>query len=132
MWRLDLPYERPPYTLNQRLHHMQRHAIVKQIRADALRLATAAKLPRGLDHITVVLFWQVPNRIHRDTDNPVPTHKAIVDGLTEYGVTEKDSMDYVTGIMPQIVYVPKQPFRMWVDIHHGNIMKLLTELQGPL
>lgn len=132
MWRLELPYERPPFTLNQRLHYQQRAKVVRAIRDDTMRLARAAKLPRGLDHVTVILYWQVPDKRHRDTDNPVPTHKAIVDGLTEYGLTEYDSMDYVTGVMPQIVRVPKAPFRMWVDIHHGNIMKLLAELESPL
>lgn len=132
MWRLNLPYETPPMSLNKRIHYQVRAALTRQIHNDVLQLARAAKIPRGLDHVTYVLYWQVANRIRRDTDNPVPTHKAVVDALTKYGVTASDSMEHVTGVMPQIVYEPAGPFRMWMEIYHGDVRELLTQLQGPL
>lgn len=95
-WRLDLPYPRPPLTLNQRMHWAPKLQIQRQIADDVTLLAHAAKLPTGLDRVEIVLCWHARLNRRRDTDNPAPTLKAAIDALTRYGLTADDDSEHVT------------------------------------
>jgi hypothetical protein len=44
------------------------------------RLALAAKLPKQLARVEIVLHWQPSTRRHRDEDNILPTLKPLIDG----------------------------------------------------
>ncbi|MFE3060673.1 hypothetical protein [Nocardia sp. NPDC059239] len=83
---LELPWTAPPLTLNQRratkgamFAHARR---VAEVRGTVHRLAQAARLPRGLDHVTVQLHYRPRDRRRRDTDNLVATLKPACDALT--------------------------------------------------
>ncbi|MGW1679371.1 hypothetical protein [Saccharopolyspora sp. NPDC002376] len=100
-YRLALPYERPPLTANQRMHHHARARITKQVRGDAAKLARAEQVP-ALGRCTVRLVWTVTNRRRRDADNVVPTLKACADGLVDAGVVTDDVPELMTKHMPEI------------------------------
>ena len=76
-------------TANQRLHHHQRAKVVKILRHAAAMAAASQGAPK-LDraHITVRVAW--PDRRRRDVHNVMPTIKACVDGLVDYGLLPDD------------------------------------------
>lgn len=83
---LELPWTAPPLTLNQRratrgamFAHAQK---IAEVRQTVYELATAAGLPRGLDHVTVTLHYRPRDNRRRDTDNLVATAKPAYDALT--------------------------------------------------
>jgi len=104
-WTLDLPYETPPLTANQRMHHMARHRHVKALRGTTALLARAAHVP-PLGVCRVTLTWFVNTRHRRDADNIVPTLKAACDGLVDAGVVPDDTPDLMAKLMPVIEYRP--------------------------
>lgn len=106
---LWLPYARPPLTANQRLHWAAKARIVADVRRTAMLLARAAKLPRGVEHVTIELHYTPRDRRRRDPSNLMPTQKALLDGLTAgtqrhpgYGLVPDDTPDYVTETIPII------------------------------
>jgi hypothetical protein len=125
---VPLPYDRPPLSMNKRLHHMAEYRVREQIRTDVLALARFYKLPKGLDRVHVVLHWSPIVRRSRDTDNPAPTVKAIIDALKVgtpkkpgYGLVPDDDSEHVSS---GVVIHPVRPFRggwddeprMWLEI----------------
>lgn len=125
--RIDLPWARPPLTLNggrgtTRGATFAHGRKVRDVRTTMLALAAAAELPRGLDHITVQLYYRPRDRGRRDVDNLVATLKPLADALTPgrpariaktgrrlaaaligYGMVPDDTPDYMTKPMPIIV-----------------------------
>lgn len=111
---IDLPYLKPPLSLNQRMHWAPKRERVAQLRSDAIRLALYHRLPKGLDRVHIALHWQPTIRRNRDVDNPTPTLKALVDGLTAYGLTVDDDSEHVTS---GCVIDPVAPTaRLWLRI----------------
>jgi crossover junction endodeoxyribonuclease RusA len=84
---IELPWTAPPLTLNQRRATrgamFARAAKIAAVRQAAYELATAAGLPRGLDHVTVTLHYRPRDKRRRDTDNLVDTAKPCYDALTD-------------------------------------------------
>ena len=104
---LDLPYERPPLTANQRMHWAKKARIVSEVRRTAAWLARSQHLPRGVEHALISLVWVPSTQRRRDPSNLMPTQKAIVDGLVDYGLVPDDTPDYVTEVMPRIAAVQR-------------------------
>ncbi|MEJ6549861.1 hypothetical protein PQI66_09925 [Corynebacterium sp. USCH3] len=113
---MPLSFTRPPLNLNQRLHWRKKAAITRELRREAWVRARGMRL--GLyPHITVTLHWQAPDRRRRDSINPTPTHKALVDGLVDAGVIPDDTPQYVTEHMPVIhQFEPGTPASCWLEI----------------
>lgn len=103
MWELELPYDRPPLTLNQRLHWARRAKLTKELRL--LARLKGRHIP-DLESCTVELVWYVNTKHRRDTINAMPTLKALVDGLVDAEVVPDDSHEYVQTLV-RIEYVPK-------------------------
>ncbi|MCR8897281.1 hypothetical protein NWF34_10005 [Gordonia sp. GONU] len=123
--RIDLPWQSPPLTMNDRLHHRAHAREVAAIRRDVHWLAVRHRLPKGVAHVTVQLHWVPATRRRRDPINVLPTQKALVDALTAgtsrnpgYGLVPDDTPDYVTDQMP-IIHPPttaRGTVRMWVEL----------------
>jgi crossover junction endodeoxyribonuclease RusA len=84
---VPLPWLQPPLSQNQALHwteaNEQKQAIKQAVVVlvkQQLRGANADSPPIK-PPVEVVLRWTVTDRGRRDTDNPVPTLKAAIDGL---------------------------------------------------
>jgi hypothetical protein len=56
--------------------------------------------------VDVVMVWVVKDRRKRDVENPVPTLKALCDGLVDAGIVPDDTPNYMVKHMPRIVYDP--------------------------
>lgn len=103
MWEIDLPYKRPPLSLNDRMHWAQKNRITKELRM--LAKVKARGIP-DLETCHVELVWYVNDKRRRDTINPMLTLKALVDGLVDAEVIPDDSHEYVQ-TQVRIEYVPK-------------------------
>ncbi|GAA2772911.1 hypothetical protein [Saccharopolyspora taberi] len=99
-YRLDLPYQRPPLTANQRMHWARKAKITRAVRHAA---KVAARNIPALGRCTVRLVWTVTDRRRRDADNAVPTLKACADGLVDAGIVADDVPALMTKHMPEIV-----------------------------
>lgn len=103
-WEFKFDWPRPPLSLNYRLHRMAEAKIVKDVRL-AARLAVN-RLP-VMERIRVELFWFVNDKRRRDDENPVPTLKALCDGLVDAELVEDDTAEFMEKVMPRIVPRPK-------------------------
>ena len=104
-WRIKLPYEVPPLTLNKSksMHWAPKAKVIKELRELAFWQARSHKIP-PLDRVRVMIEWRVPDKRKRDVDNPVETVKPLADGLVDAGVVPDDSWQYMEGKGVEIVY----------------------------
>ncbi|WP_427422685.1 hypothetical protein [Lysinibacillus fusiformis] len=114
-WTLAIPADTVWINSNYR-NGWRRHAnLVKWWRQTAHWHATAAKLPKGLDRIYIEATFAFRDNRRRDVHNLMPTVKAAVDGLVDYGLIEDDSTKYLLG--PDLRVGDKLPSGRWLD--HG-------------
>lgn len=100
---MTLPYDRPPLSMNDRLHYRAEAKIKADLREATRWLIRHAGIP-PLNHIQVALVWTVPDRRSRDTDNPLLTAKTCVDAIVDAGVIPNDTPEYITRDMTHIIY----------------------------
>lgn len=101
---LRFEYRVPPLSLNQRLHHFEKARITREVREATVLLAR--RIP-ALGSCEVTLTWFVIDRRKRDAENPVPTLKAMCDGLVDQGVVVDDTPQYMVKHMPIIQWIDK-------------------------
>jgi Holliday junction resolvase RusA-like endonuclease len=107
-YRIDLPYQLPPLSLNQRLHHRVSAKLNKDVRAFVAQ--AAADFPEML-HAIVELHYVPKDARRRDEDNLVATLKPACDGLVDAGVVDDDTRLYMTKVMP-IIDPPDRGLRL--------------------
>lgn len=107
---LTLEYASPPLSLNYRLNRWEANRRSRALLDSATYWARAVRNVhpemRRLEPIEVTLTWVVPDRRKRDEDNPVPTLKALCDGLVLGGLVPDDTPQYMRKNMPRIEYRP--------------------------
>jgi hypothetical protein len=94
-WRIDLPCG-PLLTSNQRLHHMAKADLTKDLRGYAATLAKAAHIPL-LERVHVYAYVIPPDRRKRDPANWYPSVKAAIDGIRDAGVIPDDDAAHLVG-----------------------------------
>lgn len=92
-------WPRPPLTANQRMHHMQRARITRDVRSAA---AYAFRTFPEVGRVRVELEWVVTTSHRRDVDNIVPTLKAVCDGLVDVEIVPDDTPQFMEKVMPTI------------------------------
>ena len=102
-WTLHLPWKSPPLSLNQRMHWAVKARLTKEVRLIAK--VKARGIP-DLERCSVELVWYVTDKRRRDSINPMPTLKALVDGLVDAEVVPDDNYELVD-TQVRIEYVPK-------------------------
>lgn len=125
---LELPWTAPPLSLNDsgqtrgaRMAHARKRA---EVRGTVHRLARAAKLPRGLDHVTVQLHYRPRDNRRRDTDNLAATAKPAYDALAAgtvkhpgYGMVPDDIPLHMAKPEPEIHEAERgKPGALWLEI----------------
>ena len=121
-WTLALPYQKPPLTLNMRLHHMAKWRLEQEIQTAALVLARAQKVPM-CERISVELHWRPKTRRARDGDNLFATIKPLVDGIRKAGVISDDDSTRVVHRNP-VIHPPESA------APHGGLWLVITDLSG--
>lgn len=84
-------------SMNDRMHWAQRAKITKSYRSGARAIARMEKLPIGLKHVHITAHVHKTTRRAYDAHNLLPTLKAIIDGLVDYGLIPDDSNKHLTG-----------------------------------
>jgi len=109
-WLIDLKYDRPPLSMNDRRYWAQKAAITRDLRERAAWLFRAARIP-PLMGLSIQLVWIVPDRRDRDDDNPYATLKVVADALGPSrpghpgaGVVPKDTPEYMEKLPTRIEY----------------------------
>ena len=97
VWTLTIQSELPMLNLNQRMHWAKKAQLTKHWRALTMVNAMAADLPRNLDRIHITAHVTKPTNRQYDVHNLMPTLKACVDGLVDYGLIPDDTNKYLTG-----------------------------------
>jgi len=126
---LHLSYARPPLTMNQRLNPHQRARITRELIAEVVTLARAARLS-PCQRLEVQLHYAPGRRSHIDSHNLHATVKPIVDALARpvrkvrstkhrwngLSLVPDDTDEYVTVHTP-VIHMPPEPGpRCWVAI----------------
>lgn len=96
-WTITVPAIVPFLNLNQRMHWAQKAKITKAWRARAGLHATLANLPKDLQRVHIVAHVTKPTNRQYDVHNLMPTLKACVDGLVDYGLIPDDTNKHLTG-----------------------------------
>ncbi|MCD2263658.1 hypothetical protein K3888_13210 [Dietzia aurantiaca] len=119
-----LPYTKPPLSLNDRGHHMDRARVVADVRRSVFLIARSHNLPTGLEHVTVQLHYRPRDNRRRDTDNLTATLKPACDALAAgtkkhpgYGLVPDDTPTYMA--KPEPIIHPAEKGRagqLWLDI----------------
>lgn len=103
-WLIPFVWTRPPVSANDRMHWSKKARLTKQVRK--VSAAECAHIP-ALGRCRVQLVWLVTDNRRRDADNPVPTFKAMCDGLVDAGVVPDDTPEFMEKLMPIISRVDK-------------------------
>lgn len=96
-WTLDFPAPAPWMNSNQRRDRRGQTATRQAWREAAHIWAIKAKLPKGLDHIHITATPMLTDVRKRDVHNLMPTLKAVVDGLVDYGLIPDDDDAHLIG-----------------------------------
>jgi crossover junction endodeoxyribonuclease RusA len=130
VYRLDLPYQRPPLRSNDsHADPRARGRIVKQVRNDVMLLAKSAGMKPG-SHMVIQLHYAPGHNRKMDSHNLHPTVKACVDALARgkrkdwvgLEIVPDDDDRYVTVLTPVIDRPPEPGPRCWliVQVHHDT------------
>ena len=107
------PWPSPPLTMNQRLHWAAKAKLTAMVReAAALKLRGFPPVHR----VEVTLTWVVRTKHRRDAENPIPTLKALCDGIVDAGVVLDDVPELMTKHMPVIRYDPTVEAHMILEV----------------
>lgn len=94
---LSIPAPADWINLNQRLHWAQRAKLTKAWRNVAHIQARQQGLPKGLGRVSIVATVHKATGRKYDVHNLIPTAKAVIDGLVDYGLIVDDSNEFLVG-----------------------------------
>lgn len=97
VWTLTIPAPAAFMSLNDRPHWARRAKLTRLWRGAAHVYARQAKLPCGLAGAHVQVSVVKATARSYDVHNLMPTAKAAIDGLIDYGLLADDSNEYLTG-----------------------------------
>jgi len=122
-WMLEIPADTVWINSNYR-NGWRRHAVlVKWWRQTAHWHAKAMGLPTGLARVHIEAVFAFRDNRRRDVHNLMPTVKAVVDGLVDYGLIPDDSTRYLLG--PDLRVGEKLPSGRWMD--HGVLTLRISQ-----
>jgi len=119
-WVFLLPWQRPPYTLNDRYGKWEAHRVRSFIRDDTANLLHK-QLPRELGPLVAELVWYPGSDKVADSDNIAFTLKFCLDALKLVGAVPDDTPHYVIRTMQRVV--PRS-----LDPYHRRVPELFLVL----
>ena len=96
-WTITIPADLDWLNLNQRSHWAAKAKLTKAWRQAARMVAIFANLPKGLERVHIVAHITKPTARQYDVHNLMPTLKACVDGLVDYGLIPDDTNAHLIG-----------------------------------
>jgi len=122
-WTITIPASYRWLTANQRLHYRAKAELTASWRAHACLIAKLGHAPKDLTRVHIVATLRFRNGNRRDVHNWMPTLKACVDGLIDYGLLPDDSTAHLVG--PDLRLGDKLPGGKWTD--WGQIVLTIRE-----
>lgn len=119
-WTLTIAAPADWINLNQRHHWSKKAQLTKAWRLAGHDAAECARFPQGLTKVHVTAIITKPTRRAFDVHNLIPTLKAAIDGLVDYGLVADDSTKYLTG----------PDMRVDPEIGPNTVTFLITELEA--
>lgn len=101
LWEVQLPWTRPPLSMNDRRHWRGQAKAVAQVRQDVGSVLRSQRMPK-LNRVRVCLHYRPRDRRVRDSENPVSTLKAICDEIVAVGIVRDDRPEFMEKLMPVI------------------------------
>jgi hypothetical protein len=96
-WTITIPAVVDWLNLNQRMHWAQKAKLTKVWRTQTDLRATIEGLPKDLQHVHITAHVIKSTSRQYDVHNLMPTLKACVDGLVDYGLIPDDTNKHLTG-----------------------------------
>lgn len=97
-WTLTVPANGSKFiNLNQRMHWAPKADLTRRWRNLTAALAYVESIPKNLDRVHIVAHIIKPTARQYDVHNLMPTLKACVDGLVDYGLIPDDTNNHLTG-----------------------------------
>ena len=96
-WTLIVPVRCDFINLNQRMHWAEKARLTREWRLTANVAARNAELPKDAQRVHIVAHVVKSTNRQYDVHNLMPTLKACVDGLVDYGLIPDDTNDHLTG-----------------------------------
>ena len=96
-WTLTVPADMGFLNLNQRMHWAPKAELTRKWRRTTLMCAQVAKLPTNLDRVHITAHIIKPTNRSYDVHNLLPTLKAAIDGLVDYGLIPDDTNEHLVG-----------------------------------
>lgn len=84
-------------SMNERTHWAPRAEKTRQWRTLARFTAAQHKLPTGLENVHITAHVHKTNNRSYDVHNLLPTMKAVIDGLVDYGLVDDDDNSRLIG-----------------------------------
>jgi len=123
---IPLTFNKPPLSMNDRMHYMKRARIVRQIREEVTVRLRAKRVAKPAKHVTVEFHYRPRDNRTRDPLNLAPTQKACVDAIGPgtparvrgrkvappvpgYGLVPGDDPRYLQDTVPTIHPANKNP-----------------------
>lgn len=95
-WTVTIPAPAPWLSANQRRDRRRDTPNRRAWRDAGLVHAKRVRLPK-LQYAHIVAVLRFPNNLRRDAHNYMPSLKALVDGLVDYGLLPDDSDHHLVG-----------------------------------
>lgn len=114
-WTMPLSYDKPPLTLNSRMHWAAKAKTVAAIRRESATRARSLGIGPQ-DRIAVQLHYRPRDKRIRDRSNLIGTQKPLLDGLVDAGVVPDDDDRYVDEQMPKIHPPSPDGPALWLTI----------------
>ena len=112
-WTLTIPAPARWLDANTRarMHHMARSKTTRTWRETAYWAAASARLPKGLQRISVTATLHFPTNRHRDRENYYDAIKPVIDGLAAprkagqvgYGLIPDDTPEHLAPVVIELV-----------------------------
>lgn len=96
-WTITIPAPVEFINLNQRMHWAKKANLTRAWRSAGLIYAMAADIPRNLARVHITAHIIKPTARQYDVHNLLPTLKAAVDGLVDYGLIPDDTNNHLVG-----------------------------------
>ena len=118
-WTIPLPYTKPPWSLNQRLHFRKEAQIKDSLKGVGIVYARKLKIP-PLEKFTAQLHYAPRDNRVRDGENIAIICKPLVDGICSVtGVS--DSHEHYTTLPTVIHPATGQPGRLWLVLADATV-----------
>lgn len=124
-------YERPPLSMNDRMHWAKERTIKRALREQVVMACRALQIPTGAKHVKVELFYRPATRNYPDADNLMKTVKTIADALEPskaayidarrkihpavlgYGLIPEDTNEHCTRPSPVVIASEGKEKAIW-------------------